>query len=266
MPYYYAEVVIDEQIYCNKVKNSKDFKIFTIEVSGRKKITGFKFKFKFDKEIDYNKNFDYMLLNRYVLHYFDFLSSLTLYTLTKNYYEIKIFDINDNFLVELRIQTPIPMKSEVDIDVNLYQNILSDLTDKSRENFRYYYAGVLFYNSRLYEFSIREFFKIIEGDESIKDYEHFNIIRDLFSHNYDVLDRASKKFKDKIDLKNKFISKEFTGKDNKPIIIIDRYNPNNMQSLIIMAKQLKEIVEAQILHSYHYVTIFKLLNNFCLLK
>jgi hypothetical protein len=73
MPYYYAEVVIDEQIYCNKVKNSKDFKIFTIEVSGRKKITGFKFKFKFDKEIDYNKNFDYMLLNRYVLHYFDFL-------------------------------------------------------------------------------------------------------------------------------------------------------------------------------------------------
>jgi hypothetical protein len=51
MPYYYAEVVIDEQIYCNKVKNSKDFKIFTIEVSGRKKITGFKFKLNLIKKL-----------------------------------------------------------------------------------------------------------------------------------------------------------------------------------------------------------------------
>src|SRR5215208_7120480 len=144
--YYYGEVIIDEQIYCNNVKNSNDFKIFTIDANGRKKITGFKFKFKFDEEIEYNKNFDYTLLNKYILHYFDFLSSLTLYTLTKTYYKIKIFDMNDKFLVELRIQTPIPMKSEVDIDLNLYQGTLSDLSDKSIENFRYYYAGVLFYN------------------------------------------------------------------------------------------------------------------------
>ena len=246
---YYAEVNIDEQIYCNSVTNSNDFKIFTTNVNGRNKITGFKFKFKYDKEIDFDKKlFDYTLLNKFVLHYFDFLSSLTLDTLTKNYYEIKIFNLNDTYLGTLRIQTPIPMRSDVDIDLTLYQNTLFDLSDKSIENFIYYYAGVLFYNSRLYEFSIREFFKIIEGDESIKDYEDYNIIRDLFSHNYDILDRASKKFRDKIDLKNKFVSKEFIGKDNKPIIIINRYNPNNIQSLIIMAKQLKEIVETRILH------------------
>lgn len=173
---------------------------------------------------------------------------MTLDILTKNYYEIKIFNLNDIYLGTLRLQTPIPMRRNVDIDLTLYQNTLSDLSDKSIENFRYYYAGVIFYNSRLYDFSIREFFKIIEDDKSIKDYDDYYIIRNLFSHKYDILNKASKQFKEKIDLKNKFVSKELIGKNNKPIIIIDRYEPDNIQSLIIMAKQLKELVEARILH------------------
>ena len=142
---YYAEVNIDEEIYCNSVTNSNNFEIYTTNVNGRKKITGFKFKFKYDEEIDFDKKiFDYTLLNKYVLYYFDFLSSLTLYKLTKNYYEIKIYDKKNTYLGELRIQTPLPVRREVDIDLNLYQNTISDLSDKSIENFRYYYAGVLF--------------------------------------------------------------------------------------------------------------------------
>ncbi len=164
---YYAKITINEEIYCNSVTNSNDFKIYMIDVYGRKKIIGFKFKFKYNEKIDFDKkNFDSTLLNKYVLHYFDFLSSLTLYTLTKSYYEIEIFDIDNEFLGKLRIQALIPMRREVDIDLNLYQNTLSNLSDKSIENFRYYYAGVLFYNSRLYEFSIREFFKVIEMENS----------------------------------------------------------------------------------------------------
>lgn len=49
---YYAEVNINEEIYCNSVKDfGKDFKIFTANVKGRKKITGFKFKFKHNIKI-----------------------------------------------------------------------------------------------------------------------------------------------------------------------------------------------------------------------
>jgi hypothetical protein len=39
---YYAEVNIDEEIYCNSVTNSNNFERFTTNINGRKKITGFK--------------------------------------------------------------------------------------------------------------------------------------------------------------------------------------------------------------------------------
>ena len=243
---YYAGVNIDEEIYCNSVTNSNNFEIFTTNVNGRKKITGFKFKFKYDEEIDFDKKiFDYALLNRYVLHYFDFLSSLTLYKLTKNYYEIKIYDKNNNYLGELRLQTPLPVRREVVIDLNLYQNTISDLSDKSSENFRYYYAGVLFYYSRLYEFCIREFFKVIEMENSnsiprYKDYKH---IRHLFSHNYEKLEDSSNYFR------NSSLKKEFSNfHDDGKIVIIDRYDSSNIHSLLLMAKELKELVESRILN------------------
>jgi hypothetical protein len=117
-------------------------------------------------------------------------------------------------VVAINRQSLIPVRSDVDINLTLYQNILSDLSDKLIENFRYYYAEILFYNSGLYEVSIREFFKIIEDDESIKGYDDYRIVRDLFSNNYDILDRISKRFNDNINLKNKFIADKFIGKDN----------------------------------------------------
>jgi hypothetical protein len=244
---YYAKVNFNEEIYCNSVTNSNDFNIFTTEVYyGRKKIIGFKFKFKSDKKFDFDKKiFDYTLLNKYVLHYFDFISSLTLYPLSKNYYEIKIFDKNDKYLGKLRIQTPLPMRREVDIDLNMYHNTLSDLSDKSIENFRYYYAGVFFYYSRLYEFSIREFFKIIEmeNSNSIPRYNDYKHIRHLFSHNYEKMKDSSKYFR------NSGLKKEFSNfHDDGKIVIIDRYDPSNLHSLLLMAKELKEIVEPIVLN------------------
>ena len=99
---YYAEVNIDEEIYCNNVTNSNDFKLITANVNGRKKIIGFKFKFEYDEKIDINKNVDYTLFRKYILHYLDFLSSVTLYPLNKSYYETKIFDLNGERVITLR--------------------------------------------------------------------------------------------------------------------------------------------------------------------
>jgi hypothetical protein len=246
---YYAEVNIDEEIYCNSVTNSNNFEIFTTNVNERKKITGFKFKFEYDEEIDINKNFDHTPLNKLTHYYLDFLSSITLYPLTKIYYETKVFDLNGNRVITINRQNyMIPVRTYVDLDLSKYYNTLFDVSDKKIENFRYYYAEVLFYNNRLYDFSIREFFKIIEDDKSIKGYDDYCLIRDLFSHNYDILDRASKRFRCNSNLKNKFDYKELMGKDNKIIVIIDRYNYKNISELIQMAKDLKAIVEPLVLN------------------
>jgi hypothetical protein len=246
---YYAEVNIDEEIYFNRVTNTADFQINTTNVKGHNKITSFKFKLKSDDEIDINKNSDYSQLNKLTHHYLDFLSSITSYPLTKIFNKTDIFDLNGNRVITINRQSLTPVKSDdVDIDLTLYQNTLFDVSDKNIENFRYYNAGVLFYNSRLYESSIREFFKIIEDDKSIHNYDDYKIIRDLFSHNFDILGGASEKFEKNINLKNKFISKKFTGKNNKEIVIIDKYNSNNILELLRMAKELKEIVESRILN------------------
>jgi hypothetical protein len=70
----------------------------------------------------------------------------------------------------------------------------------------------------------------------------------LFSHNYDILDRASNRFRNNSHLKSKFISEEVKGKNNKKIVIIDRYNPNNALELIRMAKELREVVKPLVLN------------------
>jgi hypothetical protein len=240
---YYAEVNVDEEIYCNSVTNINDFEIFTENINGRKKIIGFKFKFKFDQEIGINKNFDYTLLSKLILHYLDFLSSLTSYPLNKTYYETKIFDLNGERVVTLRVQIPLSVKTDRDIDLSKYQNTLFDLSAKKIENLRYYYAGVIFYINRLYEFSIREFFKIIEMDNSIPRYKNYRTMRHLFSHNYDRLEDASDYFR-KSNLKNEFRNFHDDGR----IIIIDRYDPSNVHSLLSMAKELREIVEPKVLN------------------
>ena len=130
---YYAEVNIDEEIYCNSVINTKDFEIFTENVNGRKKITGFKFKFKYNEEIAFNKNFDHTLLKKIILHYLDFLSSITLYPLSKSYYETTIYDLNDKFIVKINISTLIPVRTDVDIDLTKYQSTLFDLSPEKIE-------------------------------------------------------------------------------------------------------------------------------------
>ena len=61
---YYAEVNIDEEIYCNNVINLNNFKINTININGRQKITGFTFKFNYPEEIDFDKNFDLTLIKK----------------------------------------------------------------------------------------------------------------------------------------------------------------------------------------------------------
>jgi hypothetical protein len=90
---YYAEVNINEEIYCNSVKNSNssDFDIITTHLNGRNKITGFRFKFQHDDIIDMDYNSDYFFLHRYVLHYLDFLTSITSYPIHKNQFSTSIF-------------------------------------------------------------------------------------------------------------------------------------------------------------------------------
>src|SRR5215211_7924980 len=142
---YYAEVNINEEIYCNNVTNSNDFKIYISNINGRNKITGFKFRFEYNEEIDINKNSDYAQLNKLTHHYLDFLSSITSYPLTRILYKTDIFDLNGNRVITINRQNLIPVRTnDVDIDLTLYQNTLFDLSDKKIENFRYYYAGVLF--------------------------------------------------------------------------------------------------------------------------
>ena len=143
----------------------------------------------------------------------------------------------------LEVQIPFAVKNDVDLDLSKYQNTLFDLSTKKIENLRYYYAGVIFYINRLYEFSIREFFKIIEMDNSIPRYKDYKTMRHLFSHNYDRLEDASDNFR-KSNLKNEFRNFHDDGK----IIIIDRYDPSNIHSLLLMAKELKEIVEPRVLN------------------
>ncbi|MGZ5491373.1 MAG: hypothetical protein ACXWEW_02720 [Nitrososphaeraceae archaeon] len=142
---YYAEVNIDEEIYCNNVTNSNDFEIFTTNVNGHNKITGFIFKFEHDGKID-TDHIDHFFLNKLILHYLDFLSSITLYPLKKNYYSTNILDLSGYRVLTVNIQIPFTMRKYVDIDLSKYQNTLSDLSPEKIENFRYYYAGVLFFN------------------------------------------------------------------------------------------------------------------------
>ena len=80
------------------------------------------------------------------------------------------------------------------------------------ENFRYYYAGILFFNYRLYEFRIREFFKIRETDNSIPRYKEYKTIRHLFSHHYDKLKDASDDFINSNLKKNEFIYDKYKDK------------------------------------------------------
>ena len=244
---YYAEVNIDEEIYCNNVINLNDFKINTIIVNGRQKITGFKFKFNYPEEIDFDKNFDHTLLKKIVFHYLDFLSSITLYPLNKSYYSTKIFDLNGKRLVTINVDTLIPMRTDVDIDLSKFPNTLSNLSNEKIEYFRYYYAGVLFYINRLYEFSIREFFKIIETDTSIPRYQEYKTIRHLFSHHTDRLNVASQEFMNS-NLEKVFKYDKIKDQKNNEIVIIDRYHPKNIQLLLRMAKELKEIVEPRVLN------------------
>jgi len=96
--------------------------------------------------------------------------------------------------------------------------------------------------------ALENFFKIIEDDKSIKGYKDYKTIRDLFSHKYYKLADASEKFSENSNLKNKFITKKFTGKDNKTVVVIDRYDHRNISSLINMSKKLKENVERHVLN------------------
>ncbi len=105
MTEYYAEVSFDEELYCKSVNNSNssDFKIITTNLNGRHKITGFKFKFEHDNKIDINYNSDYFFLHRVVLHYLDFLTSITSYPIYKNQFTTKIFDISGERLVTINL-------------------------------------------------------------------------------------------------------------------------------------------------------------------
>jgi hypothetical protein len=249
---YYAKVNIEtEEIYCKNVKNfGNDFEIFTRNVNGRNKIMGFKFKFEHADKIDINYNSNFFFLHRYVLHYLDFLTSITSYPVHKTQFSTSIFDTTGQELLTINLSNLIPPKNSNDIDIDLseYQNTLSNLTPDKMERFRYYYAGVVFYDNRLYEFSIREFFKIIETDNSIPRYKEYKTIRHLFSHHPDSLEIASEDFMNS-NLKNMFIYDKYKDKkNNNEIVIIDRYNPNNILELIRMTKELKEIVKPLVLN------------------
>ena len=241
---YYAKVDIDEEIYCKNVKDLQDFEIFTINVNRRKKITAFKFKIEHDVIID--RNSDYLFIQDKIFYYLDFLSSISLCPTNKNHYKLTILDSTDNEIVIWEIYTLIPPRSDVEIDLSQYPNTLSNLSPERIENFRYYYAGVVFFVNTLYEFSIREFFKIIENDNSIKGYDDYKTIRDIFSHNRDKRSIASGIFLNS-NLKNKFKHDISKDKKNRDIVIINRYHPNNVHSLLLMAQELKEIVERRVL-------------------
>ena len=248
---YYAEVSIDEEIYCKSVNNSNssDFKIITTNLNGRNKITGFKFKFQYNDKIDMDYNSDYFFLHRYVLHYLDFLTSITSYPIHKNQFTTSIFSPSGERLITINLSKLIPLKDNADIDIDLskYQKTLSNLDTEKIEYFRYYYAGIVFFENRLYEFSIREFFKIIENNNSIPKYKEYKTIRNLFSHHPYNLSIASKYFRNS-DLKMKYKYDIIKDKENNEIVIIDRYHPNNVLELIRMTKELKSIIEPLVLN------------------
>ena len=164
-----------------------------------------------------------------------------------------ILDSNNYEIISWNVDTLITSKpSDVDIDLLQYKNTLSDLSHQRIENLGYYYAGVIFYNNGLYDFCIREFFKIIETNTSniIKGYWDYKTIRNLFSHNIQERIGASEIFLNinKSNLKNKFQHTTLKDKNNKDIVIINKYLPNNQLSLIRMSKELKEIVEPLVLN------------------
>jgi hypothetical protein len=248
---YYAEVNIDEEIYCNSVINTKDFEIFTKNVNGRNKITGFKFKFKYDAKVDRKTN--YLFIQDKIFHYLDLISSITHYPNNKNNYRLAILNSNNSEITSWKVDTLIPSKPpDIDIDLSQHKNTLTDLSHERVENLRYYYAGVIFYNSHLYDFCIREFFKIIEtyDPNTVNGYNDYKTIRDLFSHNINKRRGASKIFLDpnKSNLKNKFQHTTFKDKNNNDIVIINKYLPNNQHSLILMANELSEIVKPTVLN------------------
>ena len=242
MATYSAKVDIDEEIYCKSVmEHGNDFEVFTEDENARKKITGFRFKFQHDGIID--KNTDYLFKQKEIFYYLDFLSCITGYPNNKIHYQLTIYDSTDEEIISWDVDTLLPKKSDADLDLSQYQKTLSDLSTEKIENLRYNYAGLIFYINRLYEFSIREFFKIIEMDEKINGYKDYKYIRHLFSHHPDHLEVASEYFR-KSNLKNKFKELDKNAKN----VIIDRYNLNNVHELLKMAKELKGIVEPRVLN------------------
>lgn len=69
MLYIYAKVNINEEIYSKNVKDLHDFEVYTRDVSGRKKITYFKFKFEHDAKVDHNT--DYLFIQDKIFYHLD---------------------------------------------------------------------------------------------------------------------------------------------------------------------------------------------------
>lgn len=230
---------------CSTLKNfGNKFEVFTSPGGkGYLQITGFRFGFELDADAETQDIKISFFASRLAEYYLDLLSAISSQPTQKLYYTLEIHDKDMLPLFKANIDKLIPVISLAEIDMSAYRNALEDTSLDRIQNVRYYYSGVTFINSRLPEFAIREFFKIIESHLNEPDFVHFEkfkVIRDLLSHSHKIVERASKKFLDG-PLKEDF---KYDMLGNK--VVIDTYDPNNRQSLNKIARQLmdasKEIV------------------------
>lgn len=239
---YIADVNFDEneRIFCKDVvNNGQGITIKTNKSDTYQRITGFTFKFDYP-HIDWDRDSTSLsfYLDRIVNYYYDFLTVLTFHIAQKSYYQLEIHNLNGELIGKCNMNVLIPVLPQRIIDLSKYQAIFNMKSDKIIE-VRSFYGGVVLLLSNFPDFAIREFYKILEGKVNDQDRFHVKfsdckIVRDLFSHNPDVLERASKKFL-KSDLE-KILKYDKIGK----VTIINAYDQSNKRELTRIASKLME--------------------------
>lgn len=240
---YFADVIFDEneRIYCKEVINNGQGLTITVEKGDAyQRIIGFSFKFEYstiDWERDSTKvSFD---LDRIVNYYFDFLTALTFHFAQKGYYQMKIHDLNGNHVGTCNMDVLRPVLPLNTIDLSKYQKIISNMKMGKIIEVRNFYGGVVLLFSNFPDFAIREFYKILEGRVNDNDIFHVKfsdckILRDLFSHNPNILESASKKFM------NSDLEKTLKYNKMNNVIVVNAYDQFNRGELILIAKKLME--------------------------